>query len=223
MGKSKIRTLLMACVMIMLCAAMIVGGTYALWTQNKTVTTHLKAGNLDVTLQRTGLIKCADGINETELDTSSVPTTANIFGLEDELIVPTAWYAARLELTNSGSVAIDYTINITVKDDTSDKYLAKQVKVYIGSENTEGVVTYPAEGQPLATGEDNNITFASQIQVGSGDLAKNASTSFWVKIVFENLGDTEEQIEEQNKSQNKTADFDLLIIATQKTAQSTQQ
>ena len=212
MGKNKVRTLLMACVMIMLCAAMIVGGTYALWSDKVEVNNHLSAGTLKVSLQRTYLEKHTLGDDMymvTTTDNTIAPTTANIFGMSsDECVVPTSYYAARLELTNKGDVAIDYEIKIVVKSD-SDKELAKQVKVFIG-EGEIGNVDYD-EGRYLATEADGNVTL-TQFTVGNGFMDKpQTKKEFWVKIVFEDRLDN-------NDAQNKQASFDLLITAMQKTS-----
>ena len=55
MGRSRLRTLLVTSVVIMLCAAMIVGGTYALFSDSVEVTNHLVAGTLKVKLERIDL------------------------------------------------------------------------------------------------------------------------------------------------------------------------
>lgn len=214
MGKSKVRTLLTACVMIMLCAAMIVGGTYALWNDKVEVNNHLSAGTLKVSLQRTYLEKYTLGddmyMTKTTDDTIA-PATANIFGMGSEVVVPTSYYAARLKLTNDGDVAIDYEIKVVVKND-SDKELAKQVKVFIG-EGEIGNVTYD-EGKYLATETDGNVTL-TQFTIGNGFIDKTQMEKvFWVKIVFENRHDN-------NAAQNKQAKFDLLVTATQRTTQTT--
>lgn len=45
MGKNKVRTLLVACVMILFATALIIGGTFALWSDNVSVENHLSAGS----------------------------------------------------------------------------------------------------------------------------------------------------------------------------------
>lgn len=214
MGKSKVRMLLTACVMIMLCAAMIVGGTYALWSDKVEVNNHLSAGMLKVSLQRTYLEKytLGDDMYMTKTTDDTIATaTANIFGMGSEVVVPTSYYAARLKLTNDGDVAIDYEIKVVVKND-SDKELAKQVKVFIG-EGEIGNVTYD-EGKYLVTETDGNVPL-TQFTIGNGFIDKTQTEKvFWVKIVFENRHDN-------NAAQNKQAKFDLLVTATQRTTQTT--
>lgn len=209
MGKSKVRTLLVACVMIMLCAATIVGGTYALWTENVEVNNHLSAGKLDVELNRTYLKTHALGQNGRMADTTyDRPAAANenYFGIgEGHKIVPTATYEARLELSNIGDVAVDYVIKITV-DSQSAAELAKQVKVYIGT-GEASEVTYD-NGKMLATDAEGTVSFA-EIEVAEGFLNANAKTEVWVKIEFVDASNN-------NVAQEKEASFDLLVEATQK-------
>lgn len=57
MGKNKVRTLLVACVMILFATALIIGGTFALWSDNVSVENHLSAGSLKVKLERINLTK----------------------------------------------------------------------------------------------------------------------------------------------------------------------
>ncbi len=215
MRKSKIRTLLMSCVMIMLCAAMIVGGTYALWSDSAIVNTHLSAGSLKVGLTRTYLEKHCLGddmymTNETDdtVKSFTAPTTENVFGMSDEeFVVPTSYYAARLKLTNNGNVAFDYTISIKVGN-TSSKDLAKQIKVYIGT-GAVGNVTYD-EGKYLATEVDGNVDF-TQFTIKTGVMdGEQQEAEFWVKIEF--VSDAN-----NNSAMLKEANFDLLVTATQKT------
>lgn len=203
MGKNKVTTLLVACLTIMLCTATIVGGTYALWSDTVTTTNHLAAGELKVTLTRTGLEKRmlnSDGVMEVSTDTNSVEIANdnNFFGIEpDELIAPTASYAAKLKLKNSGSVAVNYSVNITL-DDRSDSDLASQLKVYIGTIDDQGNVTY-----------DNGKTLANLQGVRTGSLNVNANVEFWVKVEF--VDD-----DANNDAQSKQAWFDLIVVANQK-------
>ena len=53
-GTSRKRTLLVSCAVILLCMTVIIGMTWALFTDTHTVKNHLKAGDLDITLERIG-------------------------------------------------------------------------------------------------------------------------------------------------------------------------
>ena len=53
--KNKIKILFISYAVILLCTCFIVTGTYALFTDSAKVTNHLKAGNLDIRLERVNL------------------------------------------------------------------------------------------------------------------------------------------------------------------------
>lgn len=205
MGKNKLTTLLVACMMIMLCTATIVGGTYALWSDTVTTSNHLAAGKLEVTLTRTALKKHAVGANglmtdSTDNTEASIADNTNFFGItEGELIAPTSTYEAKLKLVNSGDVAINYVINIVPDSEHTDSELASQLKVYIGTIDAQGNVTY------------NDGTALGTLELPGGSLNKGATTEFWVKVEFVNNNNTT-----NNRAQSKQASFDLIVNATQK-------
>lgn len=207
MGKNKVTTLLVACMMIMLCTATIVGGTYALWSDSITTENHLAAGRLDVTLQRTALKKHMLGAKSAMEDVTdnvaaTINSNTNFFGIQDgELVVPTSVYQAKLKLENSGSVAVNYSVTITVDQD-SDTALAQQLKVYIGTDNAQGEPVY-GEGHALAN--------PSEIKIPADSLNAGSATEFWVKVEFVNVTDTA-----HNDAQGKNVSFDLLVNAIQK-------
>lgn len=211
MGTSKVRTLLLACVMIMLCAAMIVGGTYALWTKDVAVTNHLVAGKLNVKLERTALTKTylnSQGVLVTEqggyADLSGTTPPVNVFGFTDygtddqEKLVPGCVYEARLKLTNNGDVEITYDIIIQLCSDSTD--LDRQLKVYINNED---------RGYLSAFANDGTAVISTQ------DLEKQADAEFIVKIVF--VDDADASDLDNDLAQGQKASFDLLVKAKQKT------
>ena len=206
MGKSKVRTLLVACVMIMLCAAMIVGGTYALWSDNVTVENHLTSGTLQVKLERIGLTKTylddetgylvTAGPDTTIVDFTDTNTADdNVFGIEDEKVVPCSEYEAKLRLTNNGDVA--FTYDVIIKLNSASNALAEQLKVYIDGEDKGTLDQYAVDGKAV---------ISTQI-MAKNDTAKE----FTVKIQFINDDDV------NNDAQDKEVKFDLLVNAVQKT------
>lgn len=206
MGKSKVRTLLVACVMIMLCAAMIVGGTYALWSDNVTVENHLTSGTLQVKLERISLTKTylddetgylvTAGPDTTIVDFTDTNTADdNVFGIEDEKVVPCSEYEAKLRLTNNGDVA--FTYDVIIKLNTASNALAEQLKVYIDGEDKGTLDQYAVDGKAV---------------ISTQTMAKNdTAKEFTVKIQFINDNDI------NNDAQNKEVKFDLLVNAVQKT------
>lgn len=223
MRERKVRTVLLASTMIMLSSAMVIGGTYALWSERVTVNNHLSAGSLKVELKRTHLEKyvLGDDMYMTRtVDDVEASAVTNMFGMDDnELIVPSSYYAAKLKLTNTGDVAIDYTIKIVV-DSNSDEELAKQVIVHVGDEQK---ATYSADtGYTMMTSDEchflakddtteENVDYLNY-EVGNGFMDKNQrEKEFWVEIMFDNISS-----DIQNEAQDKNVNFDLLITATQK-------
>ena len=138
MAKRKLRALLVAGLMIMLCTALLVTGTFALFSSEAKVENHLQAGTLTIKLERTRLAKNrlddVTGYMKTEENNTTVDftaaTTENIFGIgENELVAPTSSYEATMKLSNTGSVAFDYVVNIKLT--SVSNALAEQMKVYV--------------------------------------------------------------------------------------------
>lgn len=206
MKATTLRITLLAGLGIVLASSIAVGATYSLWDQEVSVENHLSSGNLSVKLERTNLVKHSlnaqgyleDTTNSTLVDfTNSSTTQSNIFDLnENELVVPGSYYDATLKLTNSGSVAIGYTISLKFDSDTSID-LASQIKIYVDDQ----VIDY------LYTDSNNGEI---KIVSSSMDLS-NKEKSIDVKIEFENL---ESNI--NNLAQDKEASFDLIVKAVQK-------
>ena len=207
MGKSKVRTLLMSCIMMMLCAAMIVGGTFALWSDSAKVENHLTAGTLKVKLERISLTKTYLD-NETGYLVTTTPDTtivnftdtntasANVFGIDDdEKVVPCSEYEATLKLSNNGDVAFSY--DVIIKLTSESNALAEQLKVYIDGEDKGTLDEYAVDGKAI---------------IATQTMAKNdAAKEFTVKVEFINDDDV------NNDAQAKEVKFDLLISAVQLT------
>ena len=106
----KKRVLLVSCSVILLCMSIIVGMTYALFTDSVSVKNHLKAGNLDITLTRTNLeysVLNEDGelaVTEVTDDYNFTDSTnENVFGIDakDIRIVPGSYFDADMEIANN--------------------------------------------------------------------------------------------------------------------------
>ena len=122
------RALLVSASVILLCMTIIVGMTWALFTDTQKVTNHLQAGDLSITLKRTELTKTtlnAQGkLVESAPDTTtknfSNPTDENVFGIvEGEKIVPGTKYVAKMQIENNSDVAFGYWIEIVCTDKTA--------------------------------------------------------------------------------------------------------
>ena len=142
----KRRTLLLSVAIFALSLVTLVGATFALFTDNVTLSTHLKAGSLDVKLTRTLLV--TEYVNEDtgfierkEVDDDidfTAPNTTNIFDVDDDtLIVPGSKFSATLDIINNANVAFNYYVEIVFK--SGDSALASQLKVTVDTGTiTEG-------------------------------------------------------------------------------------
>ena len=208
MGKNKVRSIIVTCMMILFCTALVVGSTVALWSDSVRVENHLTAGTLNVKLERIGLTKTslddetgyltvvedAQTVDLTETDTSN----ANVFGIgENEKVVPGAYYDAKLRLTNDGDVSFSY--DVIIKLTSASNALAEQLKVFV-----DGV----DKGYLSEFAGDDGVAVISTQTMTKNDGAK----VFSVKIVFDDL-------DENNAAQNERASLDLLINAVQLTAE----
>lgn len=208
--RKKTLVLTFSIVVIVICLSLITMGTYALFSDTVTIEHHLQAGSLDVKLERTYLESKTLGFdgylsyvtNDELVDfTDSTSETSNVFDLKgDELVAPGSSYEATMKLTNNGTVAFGYWIEINLKDENPSD-LAKQVKVI--------VTTYDQDGKEVIT----EVYLENGLSVGSetayvGKLAVNSSANFKVKVLFEDLSIN-------NDAQNDEVNFDLIVHAVQ--------
>lgn len=203
------RKLLLAFLTIALCLCMIVGGTYALFTDTVTITNHLQAGTLDITLKRTSLTTMTLDERgylvqkkDTDLKDFSNPTsTDNIFGLTSgEKIVPGSYYSAEMIIENNSSVAFKYSIKVEVNA-LSDTNLLNQMKLTL-------VANGESKSQSLSEG--------TEIEAMQHVLIRG-SANFTVKIDFPDDSTI------NNAAQDNEIQFDLIVTATQVTSASTVQ
>ena len=207
------RTLLVSCLVILLNVALIVGVTWALFTDTQTVSNHLQAGDLSITLKRTELTKTtlnADGyLVELPTDTTVVnfsnPTDVNVFGLgEKEKIVPGSKFVAKMDIANNSDVAFGYWIEIVCTDKENGANLAKQLKVTV---NTGSDASAFVNDGLTVKGEDGYIG-----ELGIGDTA-----AFTVTVEFLDSFVAENEIENNEFAKGENLSFDLVVHAVQAT------
>lgn len=200
------RVLLVSGAVILLCMTIIVGMTFALFTDSKRVQNHLRAGDLSVNLTRTYLeyrVLDADGrLKTTKVDgavdfTSS--TSEYVFGpaSQSARIAPGSYFKATMHVVNSGDVAFNYDVGIMLNGKSNA--LAEQLQVTVTFDNGTVVTKKLSE---LANG----------LTIDSGELVKGSSSqSFTVEVAF--IDDTLVN----NAAQAQLAGFDLVVSATQST------
>ena len=213
------RVLLVSASMVLLCLCIIVGATYALFTDSVTVHNHLQAGDLDLRFERTNLeyaVLKTDGtievVKETGVvdftDTSIDFTNTNIFGINDErVIVPTSFVKADLRIANDGNVAFDYKVFLLLKDGISTD-LAKQLLVTVSSGNNVLVSKKPLS--EMATGEGYVILSGSTVKTTS-------EVVFTVHIEFAD-DVVDNTIDDNDLAQDQAVAFDLSVSAVQSTS-----
>lgn len=200
----KRRSVLMSAVTFMLCLALVAGGTYALFSDQVTLTTHLKAGELDITLERTNLVTKAldnstgflvDIIDEEDVDFSK-PTVRNVFDLEKtDKIVPGCSYDASMKITNNTDVAFAYWIEI-IDRNYEDIVLGDQL-----------VVTIKADGYEKTVKVSEGMIVGNQSEPVA-ILAKGEYDNFNVVLEFLDLANN-------NAAQNQSLNFDIVVHAVQ--------
>ena len=214
--KNKYNVLVSASLMVMLAAGLIVGGTYALFSDSVKVSNHLKAGNLNISLLRTSYSKTTlddNGYLTTVTDSTVTDftdaTDKNIFDIQDdEVIVPGSSFTANMKLVNgklngseyvASSTAFQYDVKLDI-DEESDEELLSQMMVTI-NKGSELVVN-----KKLSEFTDDTIF--------SDTMTKNdAYQEFSVKLDFSDLTSAE-----NNLAQDQKANFDLIIEAIQLTS-----
>ena len=208
------RALIVSGAIIILCLTLFLGTTYALFTDTQTVRNHLSAGDLDITLLRTELVKTTlddtgylveQDPNKTVVDFTG-PNKLNVFDIqEDEKIVPGSCFKATMRVENHSDVAFGYWIEVVCVDKQYGENLAKQLKVTvdIGTESSALV----ADGLVV---KGPNGTWIDELAIGEAG-------SFIVTVEFLDSFIEENGIEANDLAQGESLTFDLVVHAVQAT------
>ena len=202
------RALIVSSAIILLGLTIIAGMTLALFTDEEVVSNHLRAGDLNITLERTKLTSTYltnRGFLETVVDDDVKDFTndvrENVFALNGAVIVPQSKYTAEMKITNNSDVA------------ESNVAFAYWVEiVYTGVDGVE-----LAEQIEVTVNTDNSNILSKDLMVGSesepiGVLAVGESGEFSVTIEFLDLASAI-----NNKAQGDEVTFDLVVHAVQYT------
>ena len=212
MGNS--RALIVSSAIILLCLTIITGMTVALFTDEEVVSNHLRAGDLDITLERTKLTSTYltnRGFLETIVDDEDKDFTngvsENVFALSGAVIVPQSRYTAEMKITNNSDVAksdvaFAYWVEI-VYTGVSGVDLAEQINVTVNTQDSERL------NEGLMVGSESEPI---------GVLAVGESGEFAVTIEFLNLAEAI-----NNRAQGDEVTFDLVVHAVQYTGPDTDQ
>ncbi len=212
------RRLALAIATIALAACAAVAGSYALFTDTVTVSHHLQAGTLQAVLTRKTLVGNTLTTNGYFDDYEGEPnvdftdeTQKNVFDLENEMIVPQSYREATMELTNDGSVAFSYWIEIVLTSPTQakDVALSEQLLVSVQTENAGAGMSL--SDAPIQN-NGNKITIGSA-QTPVGEVGLLEAKTFSVKVVFKDYGGNINN--ENDKAQGGQLAFDMVVYAVQ--------
>ena len=228
------RALITSGAIVLLCMTIIVGMTWALFTDTQTVTNHLQAGDMKITLNRTQLVKKTlddDGyLVETMVQSAAEdeavpfdnPTGENVFGLEaDEVIVPGSKFVATMQVQNNSDAAFKYWVKIDCKDEDAAKELAEQLVIIVYTDkNKDGVI----DTDEVTDDSDVSI-IANGLTVGDdqnyiGIVETGSSEDFIVSLEFRDDGYSYVDgvlTSNNNVAKKKTSNFDLIVYAVQVT------
>ena len=211
------KTIILALAVIVLCTSLIVGGTFALFTDKVAVNNHLQAGTLKITLIRTAhSYKALD--EKGYLATTTVAEEEknvededflNAFDLpEDALIAPQSVLSATFEIRNNDTVAFNYSVALTVKDSTGNVLeiadfteLNKQLKLELTDASGN---TTSRNGDAENAANSISANGAKVVEVGGKE-------TFTVKLTF--IDNTAIN----NLAQGQNVYFDIVVSATQVT------
>ena len=213
-GSKTMRTIFLSMVAIVLCALLLVTGSFALFTDTVSVKNHLQAGTMKATLKRVqldvtklddeGVLRAFDTDYSIVNFTNSTDT--NVFGLtSEEKIAPCTKLSAKMELSNLSDVAFTYYIKIQQTDieagTPSDATLLEQLNVSVTVDGS------------TKTGSEK---LADGLQIGApddviGTVKVGSTATFTVTVEFLNLSTN-------NDAQGKQVAFDLIVYAVQAVA-----
>ena len=205
------RSLLMSVMTLMLCLALVAGGTYALFTDAVRLTTHLQAGELDITLKRISLeskVLADDGFLDTKFSEEVVnftnPTTRNVFDITDEtLVVPMCYYIATMQIENHSDVAFGYWIEIDLG--SRDAEFAKQLEVVVQASNGDKIVQRLSIEEKMLGSETKPVAI---LPIGGSDIFK-------ITVTF--VDDRDDKSIVNNDAMNQNVYFDVIVHAVQVT------
>ena len=227
-SKSTKRALLSSAFAILMCVAMLIGTTFAWFTDTaSTGVNKIQAGNLDIKVEyRTSL----------EGDWMTLDNATDLFGAEDTLFEPGHTRVVELKIENAGNLALKYKIGMNVVSETAG--INKAGNPYKLSDYLKVAATgfqqYPAEGGIAEAMEwaifqpgmesmwephdfaDFYLEYAANGNVHS--LQPGAAQILGIKVYMpESVGNEANAISTENAA---SINFGLNVLATQYTVES---
>lgn len=218
--KSKKSALLMSFTSLLICFAMLVGSTFAWFTDTATTGVNkIQAGNLDVELL---MYKKANGESD-YVNISKEP--APIFGSENSTVaqnnnLDTLWepgktQVAYLAIKNEGNLDLKYqvTLNVINPADGKDLYQVMQYAIAPDVKGTDSVLPEWTTGKSVIPGAQIVSGTNTEDAAPAGVKLLHGETHYFALLVHmdENAG---------NGYQNGKVEFDLTVYAAQLNSES---
>jgi predicted ribosomally synthesized peptide with SipW-like signal peptide len=233
-GTNRMRSLLISGAVVILALAVVAGMTWALFTDTITIQHHLKAGDLDITLERTKLVTTyldnSDGFLKPHTNTNLVNFSKpgqtgygeNVFDITgDTLVVPGSKYVADMKITNNSDVAFLYWVEVVYKivdadgnvieNPTKDinEELGKQIEVKIDTETKPDKIA-ELKTSPFVGSEEDPIGILEK-----KDAAENNHYTEKFTVSIEFVDDYVYTQYENNDAMDLQVKFDIVVHAVQ--------
>ena len=196
------RALLMSALSLLMCVSMLIGSTFAWFTDSVTSSGNkIVAGTLDVQL----LMNTGDGYKDISDNANPIFGEGSIAqnNNAETLWEPGKTQVAYLAIKNNGSLALKYTVGLDVQNVSKDLYKVMQY-----------AITPDAQYNSVTdwSGYGNNVVVGTQSVSESVSLGVGETHYFALSIHMDEAAGNEYQGGEVN--------FDLTVLATQNTVES---
>lgn len=200
--KSTKRALLLSALALLLCVSMLVGSTFAWFTDSVTSAGNkIVAGTLDVDLYLWNGTQYAEITNESAPIFGAGGLAQNVNG--DTLWEPGKTQVAYLMIKNAGNLALKYSVALDVVNVKNDLYKVMKYAITPDAKDGTGV-------SPWTTGK--SVQTGSQVVTTTdGEMLPNSEHYFALSIHMDETAGNEYQAGQVN--------FDLKVLATQLTAE----
>lgn len=198
--KSTKKTLLTSALSLVLCIALLIGTTFAWFTDNVTSANNkIVAGNLDVQL----LMNTGDGYKDISESASPIFGAGSVAqnNNAETLWEPGKTQIAYLAIKNNGNLALKYTVALDVENVSKDLYKVMEYAI---------VPDAQYDAKPAWAG-GNAVTEGLQSVSGNVSLGVGATHYFALAIHMQETAG--------NEYMNGEVNFDLTVLATQDTVE----
>ena len=205
--KSTKRSLLVSGLVLLMCIAMLVGSTFAWFTDSVTSANNkIVAGNLDIQL----LMDTGDGYEDISNSTESIFNMLSNKAQNDN--ADTLWEPGKtqvvyLSIKNNGSLDLKYKVALDVKDADADQNLYEVMKYAITNDAKYGAVDAWDSAKGVSVVPGVNATQANDVALKAGE-----EHFFALSVHMDEAAGKQYQGGEVN--------FDLTVLATQTNSES---